>query len=265
MSRFVPQFRSPFSRPLILTMVCATLSFASHTLRAAGLNDTGQTNCYGSDGTAVSCGTAGQDGRYGRDAAATAGLLPKTGAGAAGFDYTKVANNGSDLAAAALLGSSATAWACTRDNLTGLVWEMKTATAGDLRYSGYFYSWYSTAANNGGNAGGLGNDSCNGTLAAFSNQCNTTNYVAAINAAGLCAHSDWRLPTLKELLSLLNAGATHPAIDATYFPNTQPTAYWSSTTYAPSVAAAWSVDFSDAYVSGGGKVGGNYIRLVRGP
>ena len=58
------------------------------------------------------------------------GALPKTGAGAAGFDYTKIANDGSELPADAPLGSAAGEWACTRDNATGLVWEVKTDDGG---------------------------------------------------------------------------------------------------------------------------------------
>ena len=80
---------------------------------AVGLNDTGQTKCYDGGGGAVSCSsTAGgdgsatprQDARYGRDAAAAALQLVKVGAGSAGFDYTKIANNGGTLAATAALG-----------------------------------------------------------------------------------------------------------------------------------------------------------------
>lgn len=76
---------------------------------AAGLNDTGQAACYDSAGSAIGCTGTGQDASYGRDAAVAAGgQLTKTGAGAAGFDFTKIANNGTALAAGALLGSGPT-------------------------------------------------------------------------------------------------------------------------------------------------------------
>ena len=62
----------------------------------ATLNDTGQDTCF--DGTSlVACTEANtgdnapnprQDGRYGRDAQARAGQLPKIGGGVAGFDFT---------------------------------------------------------------------------------------------------------------------------------------------------------------------------------
>src|SRR5205085_12588852 len=98
-----------------------------------------------------------QDCRYGADAAAISGTLIKTGAGAKGFDYTKIANNGTTLPAAAPFGTANTAWGCTRDNATGLVWEVKTATNTDLRYTGHTFAWYDTdSTSNGGNAGGTG-------------------------------------------------------------------------------------------------------------
>ena len=230
--------------------------------QAVGLNDTGQTLCHSSTGAVVPC-AGGQDGRYGRDAAAAAGTLPKTGAGVAGYDYTKIANNGSTLAASATLGSNSTDWACTRDNLTELTWEMKTAGVSDLRYSGHTYTWYSTAANNGGTAGSLGTNTCNGTLALYANQCNTANYVVAVNAVALCGHSDWRLPSLKELQSLANSSAGNPAIDATYFSNTQGNFYWSASNYAAGSGFAWYVDFNVGGSNVSLKSAGHYVRLVR--
>ena len=139
------------------------LAVGLSTARAAGLPDTGQTLCDNGSSVLVACSNANtgdaaifprQDGRFGRDAQAAKGALPKIGGGAAGFDYTKVANDGTDVSAGTALGSGPTDWACTRDNITGLLWEVMTATATDLRYSGHTYAWYSTnGATNGGNAG----------------------------------------------------------------------------------------------------------------
>lgn len=241
---------------------------------AAGLNDSGQSTCY--NGSAmVACADPNtgdgssfprQDGRYGRDAAAAAGALSKTGGGAAGFDFTKIANDGSDLLASATLGNGATDWACTRDNTTGLMWEVKTATANtDLRYWTHTYTWYSTdSATNGGNAGSTGSNTCNGTLSAYGNYCNTANYVAAVNAANLCNHNDWRLPSLKEFQGLVHFGAYSPSIDAGYFPNTPNYLYWTATNYAAGPASAWGVYFNDGYCIAVSKTGRNGVRLVRG-
>lgn len=241
-------------------------------VHAAGLPDTGHTLC--SDGTAsvVVCtsGNAGnaatyrrQDGRFGRDPKAVAGTLAKTGAGAAGFDYTKVANNGTDLAAGTALGTAATAWACTRDNITGLTWEVKTATATDLRYSDHRYSWYSTnGSTNGGNSGNDNGGSCNATLPG--NLCNTQAFITAVNAAALCTYSDWRLPNLRELSTLVHFGASSPSIDTTYFPNTPVSNYRSATSNVGNTSQAWSVYFFEGTTLVNSKAGGDSLRLVRG-
>jgi hypothetical protein len=239
-------------RPACVVSVVWSLSAAAFT---AELNDSGQTLCYNASDTAVACSAAvsgdtgvnpGQDGRFGRDSSALNGVLTKVGAGAAGFDYTKIANNGNALAASAVLGSAATNWACTRDNVTGLIWEVKTAVVG-LRHRSHEYTWYSTAAaTNGGEAGAVGTNTCASTLSSFSNQCNTRNYVAAVNAATLCGASDWRLPTQRELLTIVNSGASAPAIDENYFPNMvgdTVTFYWTSTTRADIPTNVWPVSF----------------------
>ncbi|MBK7470629.1 MAG: DUF1566 domain-containing protein [Betaproteobacteria bacterium] len=262
MAQLLPHMQG-LDRPILLALAATVLAFPGMAARAVEVNDTGQTLCHSSTGAVVPC-AGGQDGRYGRDAAAAAGALPKTGAGVAGFDYTKIANNGSDLAVSATLGSNQTDWACTRDNLTDLTWEVKTSGVTDLRYSGHTYTWYSTAANNGGTVGNLGTNTCNGTLALYANQCNTANYVLAVNAAALCGHGDWRLPSLKELQSLANSSAGNPAIDATYFSNTQGNFYWSASNYAAGSGNAWYVDFSVGGANAGLKSTGHNVRLVRG-
>jgi hypothetical protein len=256
------------ARRIGLRLATAAIALASGAVFAGGLNDTGQINCYNGTGAVEPCANAGQDGRFGRDAASGAGALPKTGAGAGGFDFTKIGNDGSVLLASAALGPNPTDWACTRDNVTGLIWEVKTNTNTDLRYKGHAYTWYSTAANNGGDPGGLGNDSCNGTLAAYSNQCNTTNYILAVNAATLCGHSDWRLPKVRELQSIKDFGAADPAIDTSYFPNTQSYFYWSVDIYALLPNNAWMISFSGGQSgntsdTAGAKTAGVYVRLVR--
>jgi hypothetical protein len=66
------------------------------------LNDTGQTICYDPEMNGAPCadvaaddaGAPGQDGRYGRDAAAALGRLPKVGGGEAGFDFTRLGTSG---------------------------------------------------------------------------------------------------------------------------------------------------------------------------
>lgn len=260
-----------FPRTVLLALLLAVGSVAQ-AVTVVPLNDTGQTLCYDSAGTVISCVSSGtDDGRYGRDAAASMGLLSKIGAGAAGFDFSKVANNGSVLPASATLGSNPTDWACTRDNVTGLIWEVKTTSG--LRSSAHNYTWYSTdTASNGGDPGSLGTNTCGGTLSAYSNQCNSANFVAAVNAVSpaLCGYADWRLPSVKELHTLVNFSVPNtgisPTIDAAFFPNTQANFFLTANTWANSPDWAWIVSF------GGGAAGSHlkaigtnvYVRLVRG-
>lgn len=194
---------------------------------------------------------AGQDAVYGRDALAASNQLTKIGGGDAGFDFTKLDANGDELAA------GATEWDCVRDNVTGLVWEMKTTTG--LRSANNTYTWYQTSNNN-GNAGTPGNTtSCEGGI-----NCDTSSYVAKINADGLCgSHEGWRLPTSEELLSIVHKGKYSPAIDAQYFPNTKSSYYWSSSPSASYNYYAWFVDFGYGYENYNGKSNRYYVRLVR--
>lgn len=255
----------------LFAMLCAAVP--GH---AAGLPDTGQVICYNNnaadgvlaanpDSISRDGGThPRQDCRYGPDAAAAAGMLTKTGAGVNGFDYTKIANNGVTLVAGTALGTANTAWACTKDNITGLTWEIKTATSTDLRYSGHRYSWYdSNGSNNGGLAGQTGTNTCNATLP--SGLCNTQAFVAAVNAAALCTYTDWRLPTRRELETLVNANSSNPSIDPTYFPNTPASStFWSGSPYMPNPAAAWTVFFFTGSTGVFNKVLEASVRLVRG-
>ena len=258
-------------RSFVILPSTALLACAIH---AAGLNDTGQTTCYNSGNAPVACSTtvggdAGvnprQDARYGRDAQAAAGRLTKVGAGTAGFDFSKIANNGTTLSANAALGDAGTDWACTKDNITGLIWEVKPTFG--LRNSAYTYTWYSTQPTNGGNPGGLGTDStCGYSLGAppYNNQCNTQNFVSAVNAATLCGAANWRLPTQKELLSIVSTGATNPSIDVTYFPNTVTDWHWTASTSAADPAYAWHVGFNWGRSFAPPKSNWYYVRLVRG-
>jgi len=251
------------------------LLFAAATVQAATLPDTGQDTCYndaGADSVVAAnpgsiSGDSGayprQDCRYGRDAAVAAGQLGKTGAGAKGFDYTKIANNGNTVAPGSSFGNAATDWACTRDNLTGLTWENKTGSVPDLRYANHTYTWSnSDFAENGGNAGGSGTNTCNSTLPL--NQCSSQAYVAAVNATVLCGYTDWRMPTRRELLTLVFADQSIPSIDPVFFPNPPAAPFWTATTYAPDPSSAWFVDFADGYSNSSDKTHAGALRLVRG-
>ena len=267
-----------WQRALCRAVLACSAAAAVFAATAASLNDTGQTQCYNATHQAVACGAAvggdvgilpRQDARYGRDAQAAPGATPqlsKTGAGAAGLDYTKISNSGTALAATANLGSAPTDWACTKDNVTGLTWEVKTLSG--PRTATHTYTWYSTSGTtNGGSPGSPGTAAtCSSTLA----QCNAQAFLAAANTSpGLCGATNWRIPTRKELLSIDHAGAAAPPmVDGNYFPNTSPivTWIWTASTHAGIITDAWYVDFSDGNSYASPKSTDGYgIRLVSGP
>jgi hypothetical protein len=238
------------------------------------LNDTGQDRCYdGADLVACSEANTGdaadyprQDGRFGRDAQAAAGQLNKIGGGAAGFDFTKLCNNGEaagegDCPADPALGSGANDWACTQDNVTGRVWEVKTDDGG-LRDRDWTYTWYDSTATNPGTpdgGSGLNSDNCTDDT-----RCDTEKFVADVNSAQLCGYTDWRLPRRRELLSLVEHDTSNPAIDTDYFPNTASNLYWSADTYAPDPGLAWNVSFGNGNTNANFKANDSRVRLVRG-
>lgn len=250
----------------------------------AELNDTGVDVCRnhatGAD-TQINAGTTcsqmpvhgRQDARFGRDAAASQGQLAKIGGGGKGFDFTKIANNGSVLPASATLGSGSTDWACTRDNQTGLMWEVKTASG--LRGKAHTYTWLDSVNNYHGQAGVVSGGTCQDV-----GRCDTEKYVADANATALCGHGDWRLPTVSELVNLIDHGRGNPSIDPTYFPD-MPTSglqyppalplpsaaslmYWSSAPYVWYGGHAWAVGFYGGSVVSPPAGTALHVRLVRG-
>ncbi len=214
------------------------------------MNDTGivrADNYPSGRNTDCTTGTviAAQDCSHGRDAQALAGTLVKVGAGVAGFDFTKLDNNGDDLPA------SATSWQCVRDNVTGLVWEVKTDDGG-LHDKDNQYAWYNSDANNNG---GFPGD--------YNSGINTQNFVAAVNAASWCGASDWRLPSADEFHSISDYSRVSPAIDTAYFPHTVAYFHW-SLPYAANGNLAWGFNFTSGYINLSNKSSDYHVRLVRG-
>ena len=78
----------------------------------------------------------------------------------------------------------------------------------------------------------------------------------------LGGHSDWRLPNINELKSIVDRSKDYPAI-VNGFENTSSNRYWSSTTYEGYKGSAWIVTFSYGYVGYYRKGHNYYVRCVR--
>ena len=135
--------------------------------------------------------------------------------GHAGFSYTKLDSAGNTLSA------DATEWACVLDNVTGLIWEVKT-TDGGTHDANTLYTWYSED--------GVSIDGK--TFQGTDDGINPTTHelIDATNTEQLCGQSNWRLPSATEMLSLRNnsvVGDNFPT-DSAYLPNFQNAHYWTS-------------------------------------
>jgi Protein of unknown function (DUF1566) len=220
------------------------------------LNDTGIATCSNNSINNFACpvaGFPGQDAQYGRDK-----KYNNNTDGHAGFSFTKISNTGKALPA------SAQTWNCVKDNVTHLMWEVKTNDNG-LHDMDWTYSWYNpNKKTNGGYAGYQNGGECVNTTS-----CDTDAYVKAVNKVGWCGYKDWRMPTLMELMGLLSLDRFKPALDQKYFPEYNIGVFWSSSPYANNSTPpgwAWDIDFSEGFVAWG-ECGvddeGRQVRLVR--
>ncbi len=65
----------------------------------------------------------------------------------------------------------------------------------------------------------------------------------------LANKSNWRVPTRRELISIVNYGASNPAIDTNYFPYANSSIYWTTTIFADNASDKWVVDFDKGEVN----------------
>ncbi len=143
---------------------------------------------------------------------------------------------------------------CITDNLTGLMW----AKNGIIGFED----------TNGG--GPIAQPNYANIIANL----NTLTWSQAATAIGnmntattkLCGYSDWRLPNINELSSLVNYAVTENSAwlknPTQGFTNVRASIYWSSTAYNPD--NAWDVSMVDGYVGYDDKTTGYYVWPVRG-
>jgi hypothetical protein len=195
----------------VLSLV-ASLAHGSEPPGPFKLDDTGMQRCSSAGGEWLqSCEGTGQDGAFGRDV-----TRPRRADGHAGFAWRKVSADGRNLP------NDAADWRCVRDKVTGLLWDIQ------------------------GDKGGLDDADRVFSNLGDGSPGDASTLVAAANAHRLCGVTQWRLPTLLELQSIVDYGAAAPgpAIDTAWFPRAVPKWYWTSEGYATDSNAAWAVYFN---------------------
>jgi hypothetical protein len=81
---------------------------------------------------------------------------------------------------------------------------------------------------------------------------------------GFAGYDDWRLPNVKELVSITEKQCVFPGINLILFPNTPSQKYWTSSPVANKSENAWYVHFDGGHSGYITKSTFNYVRLVRG-
>lgn len=172
--------------------------------------------------------TSPQDCNTGRDV-----THPDPTDGHAGFSFIKLDSSGTPLADQSV-DYATTPWSCVKDNVTGLVWEVKNEIANDIHNNNNTYQWGGLTA--------IGYDHPNRKGIYYDPS--WSDLVQGSNDEILCGFDNWRVPRVAELLSIVYKGTVSPTIDVNYFPNIVSNWFWSSSPVSDDENNAWIVYFS---------------------
>ncbi|MGD9972825.1 MAG: DUF1566 domain-containing protein [Desulfatirhabdiaceae bacterium] len=184
-------------------------------------------------------------------------LCPEKGASFYGQDgtytinpptYTKLGDGGGALP------DEAISWDMVKDNITGLIWEVKRNWDSEENYddphdADNSYSWYDPNSPFPGTPG-------DGT--------DTKDFIDRLNAIQFGGFRDWRLPTVQELMTLVVFNPINPCIDIGYFPTTVSNLFWTSTDFALDDRKAWVISFYTGLTNWFDKLERMKVRAVRG-
>jgi len=224
-----------------------TLTINDNDSNAGAINPTGVQNCYDDLQQIIECNSAGYP------------ATDQDGSRPQAFDFVKLNESGD------IMSSTASNPTCIFDRNTNLVWQVKTDS--------YIYYWLNRVDSiNGGDEGFEGPDVSStfaDTCGGFT-PCNTDHYADVLNSqrdgnnnpAGLCNIKTWRLPKLRELISIMDFESSNDValIDENYFQvsinniteGTKSAFYWTSTPAAVTSKSAWCVYF--------GKTNSSHVR-----
>ncbi len=144
--------------------------------------------------------------------------------------YTKLDDKGMRLS------ESSPEWVMVKDNVTGLIWEVKSDDKDSIHFAKTKHTW-SGAQNS---------------------------YIKQLKESRFGGFGDWRLPTVAELAYILDRDEYLPSVNKDFFPFTESLDYWSSTVDAENTEKAWRVHFCRGYINTMPKSNRYFVRAVRG-
>lgn len=134
---------------------------------------------------------------------------------------------------------------CVTDNLTGLIWARNANIASILIYR-----------------------DTTGKVT-WAEAVNVITNAQGLNGTSYGGYTDWRLPNIKELHTLVEGQASGPALSNkamtdTPFTDIQSDYYWSSTFYADTTDGAWGMNLVNGSIGSVNRAGPYYLLPVRG-
>lgn len=132
------------------------------------------------------------------------------------------------------------------DMNTGLVWEIKTAD-GSIHEDDNTFTWTDSSDGDYTNPDGTAFD-----------------FIDELNTTAFAGYTDWRLPTAKELISLMDYSTHGPSVHPSFPGEVTTYYYWSSTDEVDPVYYAWCADFRSGGTGELYKTTSMRVRAVRG-